>query len=195
MIGASTLTQEDFDNLLSWLHPDRERAAERYEEIRKSLIKIFSWRGYHDAEDLADDVLNRVTLKVKDIAGGYVGDPAFYFYGVAKKVILERERRERHKPLTPNMNVPDPPALPGEADEGARLRECLRRCLRELDMEDRTVILSYYQKSKQAKIHYRKAIAEQLGIGTNALRVRVYRIRASLKLCIKKCLELPREVK
>ena len=189
------MTQEDFDNLLGWLHPDRERAAEKYEEIRKSLVKVFSWRGYHDAEDLADDVVNRVIPKVQSIAADYVGDPALYFYGVAKNVLHERERRPPHKPLTPDMNVTEDDAPSDEPDEGTRLRECFRRCLRELDPEDRKLLLSYYQKSKQEKIDYRKMIAEQLGVGANALRVRVYRIRASLKECTKLCLDKRRAVK
>lgn len=195
MSGTTILTQEDFDSLLGWLHPDRARAAEKYEEIRKSLIKVFSWRGYHDAEDLADEVVNRVIPKVKIIAGNYVGDPALYFYGVAKKVLRECERRDPPKPLTPDMNVPEAPAPSDEPDGGTRLRECLRRCLRELEPEDRMLILSYYQKSKQEKIDYRKTIAEQLGVGPNALRVRVYRIRASLKACTKRCLAKRRAVK
>jgi RNA polymerase sigma factor (sigma-70 family) len=195
MIGPSALTQDDFDNLLIWLHPDRERAAQKYAEIHESLVKIFSWRGYYDAEDLADEVVNRVTSKVREIADGYVGDPALYFYGVAKKVLLECDRRESHRPLTPDMNVPNAPAPQDEADEGTRLRECLRKCLRELDPGEREMILSYYRKSKQAKIDYRKAIAEQLDIGTNALRVRVYRIRAGLKECMKKCLGTHRALK
>lgn len=189
MIESSTLTQEGFDNLLTWLHPDREQAAKKYEEIRDNLIKIFSWRGYPDAEDLADEVVNRVVSKVKSLADEFVGDPALYFYGVAKNVLRECERRERHKSLTPEMNLPAPPPPSDEPDTGALLRECLRRCLQELNPEDRQLILSYYQKSKQAKIDDRKAIAEQLGVGTNALRVRVCRIRAGLKTCANRCLD------
>lgn len=189
MIGSSALTQEEFDTLLAWLHSDRERAAQKYEEVRESLIKIFSWRGYYDAEDLADDVINRVTSKVKALVGSYTGDPALYFYGVAKKILLERERREHNQPLNPEMDLPDIPAQPDEGDAGVRLRECLQKCLRELDSEEKGLVLSYYQKSRQAKIDYRKVIAEQLGIGTNALRVRVHRIRRKVKACIKNCLK------
>ena len=189
------MTQEDFDTLLDWLGPDRERAGLKYEEIRGNLVKIFSWRCYHDAEDLADEVMNRVASKVKDLAAVYVGDPALYFYGVAKKIVLECERREEHEPLTPQMSAACDPALEDEADEGARLRECLQACLRKLSSEDRGLILSYYQKSKQEKIDYRKALAEELGIDANALRVRVYRIRAGLKTCIRACVKSHRAVK
>ncbi len=45
MSRLSVLKQDDFDKLLAWLHDDREQAGQKYEEIRESLIKIFSWRG------------------------------------------------------------------------------------------------------------------------------------------------------
>src|SRR5687767_11901471 len=107
MSRPSILKQEDFDKLLAWLHRDREQAGQKYEAIRESLIKIFSWRGYDDAEDLADEVINRVAAKTQWLAENYVGDPALYFYGVAKKILLERERREQHQPLDPTMKAPD----------------------------------------------------------------------------------------
>lgn len=183
------MTQEDFDKLLAWLHHDREQAGQKYEEIRESLVKIFSWRGYYDAEELADEVLNRVAAKTRELAANYVGDPALYFYGVAKKIILERERRERHQTLDPAMKAPDTATHLDEVEAGTRRLDCLQKCLRELDADDRMLILAYYQKSKQAKIDYRKTLARQFGMGTSALRVKVFRIRAHLKTCIKKCLQ------
>jgi RNA polymerase sigma factor (sigma-70 family) len=189
MSRPSVLKQEDFNKLLAWLHHDREQAGQKYEEIHESLIKIFSWRGYYDAEDLADEVVNRVAAKTRELADNYVGDPALYFYGVAKKILRERERREQHQQLDPTMKAPDTETEPDEAETAARRDECLQKCLRELNADDRMLILAYYQKSKQAKIDYRKALARQFGMGTNALRVKVFRIRAHLKTCIKNCLQ------
>lgn len=190
------MTQGDFDRLLGWLDADRELAARKYEEIHASLVKIFSWRGYHDAEELADEVVNRVAPKVRELAVDYVGDPSLYFYGVAKKILLECERREQHQLPRPEMRVAGGPSENADEDDvGARRRKCLQRCLRKLDSEDRELILSYYKKSRQAKIDYRKALAEELGVGTNALRVRVHRIRAALKSCVKKCLNTDPAVK
>ena len=39
------ITQEDLVRLLRWLAPDEEEAAQKYEEIRKGLIKFFHFRG------------------------------------------------------------------------------------------------------------------------------------------------------
>ncbi len=89
--------EKDFDALLSWLDPDRERAGEKYETIRQGLIKMFSWKRASDPEGLADETINRVTRKVAAIREGYVGDPRLYFYGVAKRVLLEEVRRSSRR--------------------------------------------------------------------------------------------------
>src|SRR5215471_19931644 len=87
------LTQDAFDQLLEWLGPDREHGALRYEEIRRRLIKIFVCRGCRAAEELTDETIDRVTSKLVDVAPGYKGDPALYFFGVAHKVHLEYVRK------------------------------------------------------------------------------------------------------
>jgi len=79
------LTQDAFDTLLDWLDADRERAGCKYESIRLRLIKIFTCRGCHEAEELADETINRVVARVVELASGYEGDPALYFYGVSQK--------------------------------------------------------------------------------------------------------------
>src|SRR5712692_5852224 len=95
------INQESFDGLLGWLDTNREQAAQKYEKIRTSLIKIFTCRGCGEADDLADETINRVTAKVDIIASSYSGDPALYFYGVAQKVHLEylRSRPVLQDPL------------------------------------------------------------------------------------------------
>jgi hypothetical protein len=45
------------------------------------------------AEELADEVINRVSKKLPQIVDIYVGDPALYFYGVARKVHREYLRK------------------------------------------------------------------------------------------------------
>ena len=89
-----SVTQEAFDNLLKWLDPNRDKAAIRYEDLRRRLIKIFTVRGSTVPEDLADETINRVTKRVADLEKSYVGDPAIYFYGVARMVQSEYARRK-----------------------------------------------------------------------------------------------------
>src|SRR5512139_2426939 len=78
------LSPELFDSFLAWLHPDREQAGRRYEGIRLRLIKIFTCRGCSCPEDLADETINRVIVKLPRILQSYRGDPGCYFGGVAR---------------------------------------------------------------------------------------------------------------
>lgn len=174
------LTQEAFDRLLAWLDRDRDRAGYRYEEIRSRLIKIFVCRGCAEPEELADETINRVARKIHEISDNYVGDPALYFYGVAQMVHREHLRKKRDP-----LPLPSPSALEQEVE---RRYECLEECMERLSSISRELILAYYGEEKQAKIDRRRELAEQLGIGANALWIRAHRIRESLRECVSKCL-------
>jgi DNA-directed RNA polymerase specialized sigma24 family protein len=174
------LTQESFDALLDWLDPQREKAGQKYEDIRRRLIKIFTCRGCSEPEDLADETINRVTNKLKEIEAGFTGDRARYFYGVANKVHLEYLRRK------PDVTLPLPVA---NSDEVEREFKCLETCMDRLTPDNRELVLQYYQEDKKAKIDHRKMLAEHLGIAVNALRIRACRIRATLLECVQNCLE------
>ena len=180
--------EDNFDTLLAWLDPDRDRAGEKYEEIRQSLVNIFSWRGCYDAEDLADETITRVTNKLPEIAQGYTGDPALYFYGVAKNLLWEVTRREQSKVPPLSIDEIEDPVMEVEPNNFEREYDCLEQCLQELSAAERELVLLYYQQ-EQPKINYRKALARRLGVAPNNLRVKVYRIRAALHSCIENCLE------
>lgn len=171
------LTEESFEALLAWLDPDREVAGRKYEEIRTRLIKIFSCRGCYDAEDLADETINRVAGKLKEIKASFVGEPARYFYGVANKIHLESQRRKQAPP--PSPPPPDP--------DIEQQYDCLERCMLQLTPDNRDLVLQYYQEEKRAKIDHRQRLAEHLGIAVNALRIRAHRIRQSLEKCVRNC--------
>jgi RNA polymerase sigma factor (sigma-70 family) len=183
------LTKEALDNLLDWLDSDREQAGKKYEEIRQTLVKFFTWRGYATAEDLADETINRVTRKVPELIKIYSGDPALYFYGVARNLLLEQQKSEisRPSPLPPDQ--PDMSNQEEDADKIERELSCLEQCLKQLSASSREFVLSYYQKQKQAKIDFRRDLAQHLGISSNNLRVRMHRIRVVLYDCILQCLQ------
>lgn len=172
------LTQDLFDELLSWLNSDRELAGQEYESIRRRLITLFTCRGCHEPEDLADEAINRVANKVKDIKDTFVGPRAPYFFAVANKVYLEYLRP---KPLPPPPPAPDP-------DEIEREYDCLEQCMERQTPANRKLVLEYYHGEKRAKIDHRRKLAEQYGIALNALRIRAHRIRASLQECVEDCL-------
>ena len=183
--------EDNFAALLTWLDPDREKAGRKYEEIRRSLIAIFEWRGAYDAEDLADETITRVLNKVPKIATGYVGDPALYFYAVAKRFGFEVIRRQQAR-----VEIEDPeklraPGIKDQQNDREAAHECLDKCLAQLPAADRELILLYYQQD-QPTIRYRRELARRYRLAPNALRVKVHRIRATLQACVNKCLGKPK---
>jgi RNA polymerase sigma factor (sigma-70 family) len=182
--STERVTQEAFDRLLDWLGADRERAGAKYEHIRRALIEMFTRYECSDANGLADETIHRVTNKVSEIADSYEGDPAHYFFAVARNVFFESRRQK--KELAPPPTVP--PAV--EEAETEELRyTCLDKCLRELSPDKRELILKYYQEVRQARIDNRKQLAETLGVTPIALRVHAHRIRSALEKCIRECLQ------
>ena len=174
------LTQESFDQLLRWLDFDRERAGAKYEKIRSQLIKMFTCRGCSIPEELADRTINRVAGKLSEIVDSYSGDPALYFFGVGHNIHLEYLKK---KPV----ELPAP--QPAETSELADLRfSCLDRCMDRLSAENRELIMTYYGEGEQAKNEHKRELARRLGIGSNALCIRAYRIRDRLRKCVSECL-------
>lgn len=173
-------TQEAFEKLLRWLDPDRDKAGEKYGKIHLRLIRIFSCRGYCDAEALADETVDVVASKIDWLLENYQGDPALYFYGVAKKILLQ----------PPKIKPPPPPPPPPDMDEIERKCTCLERCLEEkLSKAESELLLRYHSKNKREKIRLRKQLAQELGISMNALRIRVCHIQSRLRPCIVQCLK------
>ncbi len=168
-----------FESFLAWLNPDREEAGRKYEDIRHRLIKIFVSRGCSCPEDLADETINRVIVKVPEIRESYHGDPGRYFGGVARNVHHEFARRRMAVPPQPNSE-------PAASQE--RELDCLEECLGEVRAVGRAMILRYYEGEKGARIRIRNDMAQEMGIDPNALRIRVHRIRTGLQNCVGDCL-------
>jgi RNA polymerase sigma factor (sigma-70 family) len=178
------LTKEVFDKFLYWLHPDPEEAGKKYEEIRRHLVIILNCRGCAEAEELADEAINRVIRRAQHIAGTYKGKPEYYFITVAHHLYLEYVAK--HKVWSEL-----PPELPQPSDsdpDEEREYDCLELCVQQLSLANRDLVIRYYQEDKQAMIDHRKKLADELGIAVNALRIRAHRIRATLQECIESCL-------
>jgi RNA polymerase sigma factor (sigma-70 family) len=189
MVKKSELKRNTLDELLEWLDPDRQIAGKKYEEIRRALVKILAWRKCADAEGMADEVIDRVAGKIETIKKEYKGNPQRYFFGVARNLLKEYQKTlDIHVSLT-DLEIAN--KLSSARSEGDLERKdfCLRQCLQKLTEEQRQQIINYYGGEKQLKIRSRKELAQDLGIGQNTLRVRMYRLRANLETCIEKCLE------
>ena len=177
-----TLTAELFEELLDWLSPDREQAAREYEDLRRRLIKLFTCRGCQDPDFLADETFDRVASKLPEIKPTYEGPRAPYLYVVANNIRLESLRRRP-------SSLPPPPPPSETSEELERRHDCLDDCMKGLDDDNRELVSQYYQQEKRGKIDHRKLLAEQFEITLNALRIRAFRIRASLQECVQACMQ------
>jgi RNA polymerase sigma factor (sigma-70 family) len=179
------LTQESFDQFLSLLDLERDRAGEIYETLRRNLVQLFIWRGCRDPEAHADETINRVIRKIDE--GEEVRDVIAYAHGVARRLLLEIFKKQEREQIGIDGLPPlaAQPAEQGDDENGVR---CLRRCLNRLPEESRQLIVLYYQGEKSAKVENRKRLAESLRITPNALRYRAFDLRQRLQGCIERCM-------
>jgi RNA polymerase sigma factor (sigma-70 family) len=190
------LSQEAFDKLLACFDPNRERAGEKYENIRHSLITFFECRGSFSPEDQADETINRAARRLAEGKEIYVENPTSYFYGVARNVWKEHWEAPEPAPLEslpPAKALSDDPSHLYERQLERYQREhqldCLEQCLQGLPANNRELISEYYQGETGVKIQNRKSLAQTLGIPLNALRIRALRIREKLEDCVENCLK------
>lgn len=175
-----TFTQAQFDSLLVWLNPDRELAALKYKTIHSGLVRIFACKGLNDAEDLADETINRVIRRLSNIQESYQGDPAYYFHGVARNIIRERKRRRELSVGEVDLRV-EPKLYAFET------HDCLGHCLGCLSDSKRNLIINYYLYEGHDKVEHHKHMAGQLQITIGAIRSRAFQIRSELQSCIRHC--------
>ena len=178
------ITKDNFDKLLRWLNEDRERAAQTYSLIHRKLVVFFTSKQISVAQDLADEAINRVARKIDHLTEDYKGDPAYYFFSVAKKVLLEYLKSPKELELSQVQTAPEQ-----EKDVFEDYYEHFYSCMENLSVENRELIIKYFQKAKQSKIDHHKELMKKLEISPQLLRTKIFRIKNSLRKCIKSNLE------
>ena len=179
------LTPQALKRLLTRLGADAESAAREYETVRRKLTLFFEMRCASSPDALADETIDRVARKLDE--GEAVSNVRAYFYGVAKRVFLEWDRREaRHRAALDEQRRLSTPEVPSKLKEART--DCLKRCLLSLPEESRQLILSYYEVGRRPSEETRKALADRLGLSYGNLKIKAYRIREQLAACLNDCL-------
>lgn len=184
--GKWSLTREAYEKLLARFSDDEEDASKQLLIAYLKLTRFFEWHLCNTPEICADKVIDRAARRIDE--GEQIDSLMGYLYGIADNVFREwlRDNSRAPLPLDPTAEFAFEPSAEDEEKE-ARLR-CLDRCLETLQPEERVLILGYYQEEKHAKIGFRKQMADRLGVGLNALRIRACRIRTKLEACVIECL-------
>jgi DNA-directed RNA polymerase specialized sigma24 family protein len=182
------LTAKAFTKLLDRLGEDGVQPGEKYESLRRTLIRFFEWRGAPFPEEHTDETFNRIARKlaeeieIKNIGG--------YCYEVARLVCLEafKGHESRRAPLEEIRLEATVPDTTDEVSEKEQRLNCLDDCLRVLPLESRELITEYYSDEKRGRIDRRKALAERLELRRDALANRAQRVRDKLEQCVTRCL-------
>jgi DNA-directed RNA polymerase specialized sigma24 family protein len=174
------VTAEKFASFLEWLSPDRDRAGEEYERLRFRLNLFFTQRNCNVADELADETINRVIVKVSE---EHIESKIAYCYGVAKNIYREWLRKQRTHLDIDEVTIAAPvPEEPGFSND------CLDECLGKLEPDSRKLLLDYFSEAKLAKIELHRRISESMKTTQTALRMRVMRSKQKLKVCVQECM-------
>src|SRR5215468_1793303 len=176
------LDSQAWQRLLHFLATDGPEPSQAYERMRTRLVKFFGWRGVHAADELVDETLTRVAMKLPH-APIDCDRPAAFVLGVARLVFFEWMRRqsrwERLDDVEARAAVP--PAQDAREESLAALEQCLQR----LPEEERLLLLRYHEVTGQERGTIRQAIADELAISLGTLRVRMHRVRQQLEGCVR----------
>ena len=182
------ITPEAFGRFLRWLSDDDEQAVRQYQLIRRKLVRYFIQKSCADPDGLFDETVDIVVGKIDACAE--ITNPLAYCYGVAKNVWYQDMRRYKSVALDRDLASSEQP------DWGSHERElqCLEHCVDRLPPSDRETITRYHRGKGHEKIETRRLLADGFG-GANALRIRMYRIRKDLRVCVLDCLRRPMKSK
>ncbi|MBL8218049.1 MAG: hypothetical protein JNL62_02410 [Bryobacterales bacterium] len=171
--------------LLAALDPDPARAALCYEELRQKLIRFFEWERSEIPDRDADEALNRVARRLAE--GVEMKSPGAFAYGIARYILREQaaEAKRKERAMAELAAQPRKEAHP----EGEAMQDCLEQCLASFPPEARWLLEKYYSGQDHERIPNRRALAEELRLGSNALRNRVLRLRVRLESCTADCMK------
>jgi len=176
---ATGLTAKSLEGLLARLSPDREIAAAEYERLRARLVNYFRLRGLSDPFAAADITLDRVAVRALD---GVVDDVHKFCFGVARLITLEQLRMEERRRISHEQFM-KADGQPGDEEE---FYARLRRCLEVLTPPDRALLEEYYRQGPEGgRKDRREGLAEREGMTLSNLRLRVHRLRNTLRECLR----------
>jgi DNA-directed RNA polymerase specialized sigma24 family protein len=186
------LSEHAFTRLLAWLDQGADSEGQSYLAMRRRLVNYFDRKNCSTPDELADETLNRVARRLQEEGITETESPARYCYIVARFVFMEHLRSSAKEQLLLGELAREPREASGgpvEVNERyAQMLSCMGRCIQKLDPAKRDIILRYYVGKERVKIENRRALADTLGITTNALSIRACRIRDELEICVRQCM-------
>ncbi|HET8550759.1 MAG TPA: hypothetical protein VFL57_22280 [Bryobacteraceae bacterium] len=185
---AATLTREEFDLFLARLDSDRSKAGAQYENMRAALVRYFARSGHFDAQDWADQTMDRLVRKNFE---QQIENLTAYMYAVARWVRVENRRKTRREvALSETSKLLTTIGDPHERIEQQERRAILLRSAGQLAASDAALLAAYFPSGDDAR-GSRRALALALGISATALRLRLCRARRRLERAASQQLRAP----
>lgn len=173
------LTIGSWETLLQAFDTNPTEAGEQYEEMRRSLIIFFTFRGATDPSHLTDLTFDRVA-KILD-SGKAINSKSF-FYGVARNIWREHlAQTPPTLPLNEAKNLPTPPMLD---DDKEGINERLTNSLNNFSNLEREILIGYYNTAESRPETARKTLAKRLNIRPKTLRNKACLLRSRLAECL-----------
>ncbi|MEP6945754.1 MAG: hypothetical protein ABJA02_07545 [Acidobacteriota bacterium] len=187
-----SITSTAFQGLLEWLDEGNDSGGQKYLEIRRRLVGYFDRRNCLTPDEMADETLNRIARRLEEQGKIESETPAKYCYITARFILLEyfRGKDRAEVSLESVQTKADLTSGSNNIEENAireKMLDCLEHCTNQLEEVSRNIITKYYYGTASLKIKNRNALAQQMGISTNALSIRACRIRCKLEICVGKC--------
>lgn len=186
---SADLREQTFRRLLVWFDQGVDTNGQSYLAIRERLLGYFDRKNCLNAEELADETLNRVARRLDEEGGNIETEtPARYCYIVARFVFMEHLRaNEKEIAALDNVSRQTIVMSNEDRDRKEKMLACLDHCAAKLESSQRELIFGYYSGEQRVKIENRRSLAQTLGITVNALSIRACRIRDKLESCVKGC--------
>lgn len=185
-------TAEEFRLLLKRLDPLEDRAWEIHDALRRKLIWFFESEFPLQAEELAEEALDRIARKLNS---SEIRDVAEFAFGVARNLRRETSRHALIAARLAASGAISDSVQSGENPEQAAISRidfdrklaCLKKCLLRLDAEERRLLSLYYPDDGSNLEERREALARELKISLGTLRTRIARLREQLEKCFENC--------
>ena len=172
-----------------------------HEQMRRALIIFFAANGCGArADDLPDEVFQVAEKEPPDWSGpaDYEDNPPPYPWRVAQ-YIRETEQKKKQRKAESGLKsfreirkalIPDRDTSESfETQVKEQRARCLDECMANITQTWRYLILEYYKAEEAEKKRVRLEMAGELGISLNELRVRMFKIRRTLRECVVSCVQ------
>ncbi|HZR28716.1 MAG TPA: hypothetical protein VFA71_08035 [Terriglobales bacterium] len=162
--------------LLAIFDSDSRKAEEKYVELYRKLVRYFEWNRTAEPEDLAQEALKRGFVRLQEGQKITVGDPAAYFFGIARNLVREGWSTRKPEPLPEHFE--DQQAIPAQPSfrnlNPSEQAVFLTQCLRDLPGDEFEMLMAYVEGNGEAW-------GKKAGLEPGALRLRVHRLRKRLE--------------